>query len=168
MNADGTGVRRVTSNPEFDWMQGWSPDGKWVLTASEFEGNYKLKLNIAPQILFPADRETGRVKKISIGAWAIPAFKLLAKLKFLRGTRLDPFGQLIQHRRLERQLIRDYEERLAELSADLSSDNLDLAVQIASIPEHIRGFGVVKERSIDEAQAKETELVASFRAHLSV
>jgi indolepyruvate ferredoxin oxidoreductase len=135
--------------------------------ASEFEGDYKLTFHLAPQILFPADRETGRVRKISIPGWALPVFRLLAKLKFLRGTRLDPFGQLIPHRKLERQLIRDYEERIAELSANLSSQNLDLAVEIASIPEHIRGFGVVKEQSIDEARAREAQLVASFQDHSS-
>ena len=63
----------------------------------------------------------------------------LARLKFLRGTPLDPFGYSA-HRKLERRLIRDYEARIRELLAELSSHNLDVAVDIASLPEQVRGF----------------------------
>jgi len=66
------------------------------------------------------------------------AFKLLAKLRFLRGTALDIFGRT-EERRTERQLVADYEKTLDELLAKLSPDNHALAVQIASIPEDIRG-----------------------------
>ena len=73
------------------------------------------------------------------------AFKLLAKLKGLRGGALDPFGRT-QERRMERELIADYFAQVDELLAKLSRDNLALAVDIASIPEQIRGYGHIKER----------------------
>ena len=110
---------------------------------AEFEGDFKIQLHLAPQILFPKDPDTGRAKKLTVGPWVLRAFKLLARFKFLRGSPFDPFGW-VPHRRLERQLIRDYEVRTEELLAGLSSENLDLAVEIASLPEGIRGFFDVK------------------------
>jgi indolepyruvate ferredoxin oxidoreductase len=129
---------------------------------TEFEGDYRIKLNLAPQLLFPRDPDTGRAKKVSPGAWALTAFRWLAKLKFLRGTPFDPFGATA-HRKLERELIARYEKNLDELLTGLSAENHDLAVEIAGLPEHIRGFDTVKERSIEEVEAKERDLMAAFR-----
>ena len=83
-------------------------------------------------------------------------------LRFLRGTPFDPL-QLIAHRRLERRLIRDYETTVDELVAGLSRDNLDLAVEVAALPEGIRGFAVVKARTVDDAKSKQNDLLAEFR-----
>ncbi len=127
-----------------------------------FEGDYRLKLHLAPQMLFPRDRESGRVRKISVGSWVFPAFRLLARLRFLRGTPLDVFGWSA-HRRLERRLIADYEETVAELLDGLSAENRDLAVEIAAIPELIRGFGLVKEEHLEKARVKQAELLEAFR-----
>ncbi len=102
------------------------------------------------------------MRKIRVGPWALRAFSWLAKLKFLRGSPLNPFGYSA-HRKLERQLIRDYEARIAELLSGLSQDKLDAAVEIASLPEHIRGFEEVRESQIEQAREKETELLAAFR-----
>jgi indolepyruvate ferredoxin oxidoreductase len=129
---------------------------------AEFEGDYRIELHLAPQILFPKDPDTGRAIKLKAGPWVLRAFHLLARFKFLRGTRLDPFGWG-RHRRLERQLIRDYETRIAVLLAGLSADNLDLAVEIASLPEGVRGFFDVKERHLQDVRAKESDLLAAFR-----
>ena len=90
------------------------------------------------------------------------AFSWLAKLKLLRGTPFNPFGYSA-HRKLERQLIRDYEARIAELLSGLSQDKLDVAVEIASLPEHIRGFEEVGERQVEQARGKEAGLLAAFR-----
>jgi indolepyruvate ferredoxin oxidoreductase len=91
------------------------------------------------------------------------AFKLLAKLRVLRGTALDPFGWT-RERRTERRLIADYEALLDELTAALRPANHALAVELAAIPEHIRGYGHVKERHLAAAKAREAELLAQFRA----
>jgi indolepyruvate ferredoxin oxidoreductase len=88
--------------------------------------------------------------------------KWLARLKFLRGTPLNFFGYT-DHRRLERRIIRDYEATLKELLRDLSAENLDTAVEIANLPDHIRGYEEVKERSLEDARAKQQDLMASFR-----
>jgi indolepyruvate ferredoxin oxidoreductase len=91
------------------------------------------------------------------------AFRLLARLKGLRGTALDIFGSTAE-RREERQLITDYEALIDELSPRLAPHNHAIAVELASIPEQIRGYGHVKQRHLKAAKAKEAELVAAYRA----
>ncbi len=93
----------------------------------------------------------------------IHAFGLLAKLKFLRGSTLDIFGYSAE-RRMERQLIEDYEAVIDELIAGLDHENHPLAVEIASVPEHIRGYGYVKEEHLEAAKEREAELLAAWRA----
>jgi indolepyruvate ferredoxin oxidoreductase len=89
-------------------------------------------------------------------------FRILAKLKGLRGTVLDIFGHT-EERRTERRLIAEYETTVDELLRGLSADNLKLAVEIASIPEEIRGFGHVKMRHLKGAKERETQLLWKFR-----
>jgi indolepyruvate ferredoxin oxidoreductase len=90
------------------------------------------------------------------------AFALLASMKSLRGTALDVFGRTAE-RRMERQLIRDYSTLIDEIVAKLGPHNHALAVELASIPEGIRGFGHVKERHLKAAKTKEAELIQRFR-----
>jgi indolepyruvate ferredoxin oxidoreductase len=91
------------------------------------------------------------------------AFRLLAKLRGLRGTAFDVFGYT-HERRMERQLIGEYEATIDELIGKLGSDNHALAVKIASIPEEIRGYGHVKKRSLDIAKAKQADLLTALRS----
>ena len=100
---------------------------------------------------------------MSFGPWLLPAFRLLAKLKVLRGTAFDPFGRSLE-RRTERQLIEDYEATLDEVLARLTPDNHHLAIGLAVIPEKIRGFGHVKQQHLVAAKADETALLEQFRA----
>jgi indolepyruvate ferredoxin oxidoreductase len=130
---------------------------------AQFEGDYRVQVLLAPQFLNRRDPDTGRARKYALaGAWAFPALRLLARLKFLRFTPLDPFGWT-RHRRLERALIGEYERTLDELLGGLTSENHDLAVQVASMPEHVRGYDTVKERHLEDARAKQTEQLAAFR-----
>ncbi|HXK24558.1 MAG TPA: indolepyruvate ferredoxin oxidoreductase family protein [Myxococcota bacterium] len=136
---------------------------------AEFEGDYRVVLHLAPPHMPVIDwlfdrREasTGRTKKIAFGSWIFSFLRVLARLKFLRGTPFDPFGR-VAHRRLERQLARDYEARVEELCEGLSRDNLDVAIEIARLPEHVRGFESVKEQALEAVTAKQEELLASFR-----
>jgi indolepyruvate ferredoxin oxidoreductase len=131
--------------------------------AAQFEGDYRLEFNLAPPLLAASDPDTGHLKKRRYGPWMLTAFRLLAKMKRLRGTALDIFGHSAE-RRTERQLIVDYERTVEELLAGLAHDNHALAVEIASIPEHIRGFGHVKHDHLTRAKAREGELLAAFRA----
>jgi indolepyruvate ferredoxin oxidoreductase len=128
-----------------------------------FEGGYKLKFHLAPPVFNRPDPRTGEASKSEFGAWMMPAFRILAKLKRLRGTTLDIFGYT-EERRIERRLITDYEKTVAELLEHLDGENRKLAVEIASVPEHIRGYGHVKRRHLDEARKKEAALLAAFRA----
>jgi indolepyruvate ferredoxin oxidoreductase len=131
--------------------------------AAQFEGDYKLTFHLAPPLSNKPDPVTGEAKKSTYGPWMMTAFRVLAKMKWLRGTALDVFGKT-HERRTERRLITDYEALIDELLPRLAAHNHAIAVELASIPEHIRGYGHVKDRHLKVAKAKEAELVASFRA----
>ena len=98
---------------------------------------------------------------MSFGPWLLAAFRLLAKLKFLRGTAFDPFGRSLE-RRSERGLIADYEAMLDNVLPSLTTENHHLAVGLAAIPEKIRGFGHVKQRHLAAAKADEAALLEQY------
>ena len=128
-----------------------------------FEGGYKLKFHLAPPIFNRPDPRTGEARKSEFGPWMMAAFRVLAKLKGLRGTPFDVFG-MSRERKAERRMIGEYEATVAGLLEHLDGENRKLAVEIASVPEHIRGFGHVMRRHLDEAKKKEAVLLAAFRA----
>ena len=117
-----------------------------------FDGNYKLKFNLAPPLFSKRDAQ-GHLIKAAYGSWVWRAFKLLAKLKFLRGTALDIFGKTAE-RRMERQLITDYVSTIEDVLGCLSGSNLNQAIELAGLPEQIRGFGHVKHASVDKVRAQ--------------
>jgi indolepyruvate ferredoxin oxidoreductase len=123
----------------------------------------RFEFHLSPPLLARRDKTTGLPRKMNFGPWVLPAFRLLAKLKFLRGTALDPFGYSLE-RRTERKLIEDYEAMLEEVFASLTPENHHLAVGLAAIPEKIRGFGHVKQRHLVTAKAEEAALLEQFRA----
>ena len=126
-----------------------------------FEGDFKVSYNLAPPLLAKRDAQ-GHLVKARYGAWMKPAFKLLAKLKGLRGTALDVFGYA-EERKLERRLIRDYQALVTEILATLSPKNHRTAVELATLPERIRGFGHVKERNIAAVATEREKLLQQFR-----
>jgi indolepyruvate ferredoxin oxidoreductase len=131
---------------------------------SELAGDsLRFEFHLSPPLLARRDKTTGLPRKMSFGPWVLPAFRLLAKMKFLRGTALDPFGYSLE-RRTERKLIEDYEAMLEELAVNLTPENHRLAVGLAAIPEKIRGFGHVKQRHLVTAKAEEAALLEQFRA----
>ena len=130
---------------------------------AQFEGGVGLRFSLAPPLFARRDPETGTLQKRVYGPWMLPAFRLLAAFKGLRGTALDPFGHTAERRR-ERALIGAYEATVETLVAGLESDNHALAVEIADVPLAMRGFGHVKEANIDCAQEREAQLLAAFRA----
>ena len=127
----------------------------------QFEGDFEVRFHLAPPLFAKKDAQ-GRLIKQEYGPWMLKAFGVLAKLKFLRGGRFDVFGRT-EERRGERQLIADYEQTVAMLLDGLSDDRVALAVEIASIPEHIRGYGHVKEAHLHKAKAREAVLLAQWR-----
>ena len=139
-------------------------DGEFVKKIADmFEGDYSLNFNLAPPLFSKRDPVTGHLRKSVYGPWMFRAFKLLAKFKGLRGGRLDVFGYTPE-RRMERQLIADYEKLIVEILAGLNERNYEQAVVLAQVPEQIRGFGHVKERHLAEAKKIESELLAAFRS----
>jgi indolepyruvate ferredoxin oxidoreductase len=128
-----------------------------------FEGDYKVNFHLAPPLLAKPDPQTGEPRKIQFGPWMMRAFGVLAKLKGLRGTPLDLFGRTAE-RRMERALIGDYENTVETLLQDLSRDNQALAVEIATLPEIIRGYGHLKAKSVDAARRKQAELMQRYKA----
>jgi indolepyruvate ferredoxin oxidoreductase len=109
------------------------------------------------------DPDSGQLRKKVYGSWMMGVFRLLAGLKFLRGTALDPFGRSAERRR-ERALIERYRQTIEELMPKLTANNHALAVEIASIPEQIRGYGHVKERHLMAAEKAWSELMDAYRA----
>ena len=127
----------------------------------QFGQDAKVSIKLAPPLLSRIDPQTGRPRKMTFGPWIFPLLSGLAKLKGLRGTWLDPFGWT-KERRLERRLIDGYERTILEILPALSPERLDIAIEIASLPETIRGFGKIKEAAIDVAKQREYELLAAF------
>jgi indolepyruvate ferredoxin oxidoreductase len=127
-----------------------------------FEGDYRLEFHLAPPLLAKTDPATGRPRKMRFGPWMMGAFRILAKLKGLRGSWLDPFGYSAD-RKLERMLIADYERWLDEIARRLRSETYDTAVALAELPEKIRGYGPVKHACIEEARRREKELLEALR-----
>jgi len=127
----------------------------------QFQGDVKLKFNLAPPLLSKRDPVTGHLRKREFGGWIFSAFKVLAKFKFLRGTALDLFGYTAE-RRMERQLIDDYETMMKELLGELSPNRHSTAVELAQLPEHIRGFGHVKEQHFEEAEQRKQQLLKQY------
>ena len=131
---------------------------------SSFDGdNLRLEFHMAPPLLARRDPTTGEPKKMSFGPWLLGVLRVLAKFKFLRGTPLDPFGYG-EERRTERALVADYEKLLGEIVDHLTPGNHPVAVELASIPEKIRGFGPVKQRHLTAAKAEEAALREQFGA----
>jgi len=132
----------------------------------QFEGDYRLHFHLAPPLLAKKD-EHGRLLKREYGPWMFTVFRWLAKLKFLRGTALDPFGRTAE-RRMERQLVADYFATVQRLLQRLDPGNIELAVRIASVPEQIRGYGHVKHAHLEKAQAEQAALLRQWDDPLRV
>jgi len=139
-------------------------DGRFERRLAETFGAVpRLELHLAPPLIARRDPLTGRPRKRAYGPWVLGALRLLARLRWLRGTPLDPFGYSAE-RRLERRLRRDYEALVEELCAGLDPASHALAVELAAVPLAVRGFGPVKARAAEAAEARQAELLARWRA----
>ena len=128
----------------------------------QFEGDYQLEFHLAPPILSKRDEHSSLPVKRSYGPWMLKAMKLLARMKFLRGSVFDPFARSAD-RKFERTLIAEYESIIQEVSEGLTVDNYRIAVDLACYPEYIRGFGHVKQSHYIETRQQVEDLLAAFR-----
>ena len=125
--------------------------------AEQFEGNYKLEFHLAPPLISRKKDTQGRPKKITFGPWMMTAFRALAKMKATRNTWLDPF-RWTQDRKLEQVLIAGYEDDIKLIDEHLSATNMQTAIELANLPQEIRGYGPVKEAAVAGCQITRAKL----------
>ncbi len=126
-----------------------------------FEGELRLSFHLGAWPFGRLDPLTGRVRKREFGAWVLPALKVLAKLRFLRDTVLDPFRNTAE-RRLDRALLERYEADVARILATLAPGTHPAAVELAGLPAKIRGFGAVRERHAKATDGDRDRLLAAL------
>ncbi|MEP4147544.1 MAG: indolepyruvate ferredoxin oxidoreductase family protein [Halioglobus sp.] len=133
--------------------------------AAQFEGDYELRFNLAPPLFSKRDPESGELVKQEYGPWIQPAFKWLARFKFLRGTALDVFGHT-QERKQERQDIADYRSLLNSIVSELQDENYPVAVELAASVSQLRGYGHVKDRNREQLAEDQAMLLRRLRGEL--
>ncbi|GAB5414670.1 MAG: indolepyruvate ferredoxin oxidoreductase family protein [Congregibacter sp.] len=149
-------VARLYSAPEFmDKLR------------KQFEGDYELRLNLAPPLLSKRDPHTGELQKREFGPWVLNAFKLLAPLKRLRGSALDVFGYTAE-RRQERQDILDYEDLISDVVRRSANGQHDLLTELLALPMQLRGFGHVKDRNREQLAVRRDALLKRLDGDSSV
>jgi indolepyruvate ferredoxin oxidoreductase len=129
----------------------------------EFEGDYKLHFHIGAWPFARLDPASGRMKKGEVGSWAMSAFRVMARLKFLRGTWLDPFRNS-DERKLERRLIAEFEADVADLTQRLTPASHPAAIRVLGAYETIRGYGHVKEANAAEAAKTRAQALNELKA----
>ncbi|MCZ6473528.1 MAG: indolepyruvate ferredoxin oxidoreductase family protein [SAR324 cluster bacterium] len=139
---------------EYEVARLWLQDPAWAQAAAAFDGPVKRYYQLHPPVL----RAMGMKKKLKLGGWFTPMLRMLARMKFLRGSALDIFGRAAM-RREERGLIGWYRELVTGLLPGLNHDNHGVALEIAAVPDGIRGFEEVKERMIAESKAEAARLL---------
>jgi len=127
-----------------------------------FDGDVKMTFNLAPPIFKGETLPNGRPKKREFGPWMFRGFKILAGMKRFRGTAFDVFGYS-EERKMERQMISDYEAMIEDILSDLTSKNHRFATALARLPDEIRGYGPVKEQAIKKAEKTKLALLEQFR-----
>jgi indolepyruvate ferredoxin oxidoreductase len=129
----------------------------------EFEGDFKVRYHLAPPLLWANKDARGRPRKRAFGQWIQIPFRLLLRLKGLRGTAFDPFGYTAE-RRSERALIAWYETIIDEILPRLDSGRMPDLIALAKAPMDIRGFGPVKEAAIHSVTAEVERQLGRLRA----
>jgi indolepyruvate ferredoxin oxidoreductase len=135
--------------------------------AQVFEGDYEINFHLAPPMLSPKDPVTGHLRKRAFPAWTMRAFRLLAKFKHLRGGPFDIFART-EERQKERAMIKEYCDDVAAMLDALSEDNYAAALEVARLPEAIRGYGHVKDKNIEAVEQRRQELLDRFYGRVQI
>ncbi len=128
---------------------------------AQFSGDYQLKFHMAPPIFEKKDKRTGEVQKREFGPWMLGALKLIAKFKFLRGGMFDIFGYSAE-RKMERQLIGEYEQIVEIILDKLNKENYPLCLDILTIPLSYKGYGHIKENNIKKNNILRDQMLATL------
>jgi indolepyruvate ferredoxin oxidoreductase len=160
-------ARLIAYKDEYEVARLYSLPGFRASLAEQFDGDLKVSLNLAPPLLaFRRDAKTGRPRKIAFGPWIFPVLAVMARMKRLRGTLLDPFGHTAE-RRMERRLAGEYRALIAALADRVTADTLPIATEIAAAAALIAGYGPVKQAGVAAYDARIATLLADFDAALS-
>ncbi|MCB1915072.1 MAG: indolepyruvate ferredoxin oxidoreductase family protein [Rhodocyclaceae bacterium] len=154
--------RLMAIKDEYEVARLYCDERFWQQIEETFAGDYEVRFHLAAPLLSRPDPNTGRITKRSFGQGMRRVFRLLHRLKGLRGSRWDLFGRS-EERRIERALIDRYERDVGELIDHLSFDRLPLAIEIADLPATIRGFGHVKLAALAASDAQRERLLARWR-----
>jgi indolepyruvate ferredoxin oxidoreductase len=144
-------VARLHADPKF-----------WDRLHSQFDGSFKVKFHLAPPML-PGRDASGRPRKREFGQWMLPVFRILQHGKRLRGTPFDPFGYTTE-RKMERRLIDEYRKLVREVVARIDQQRLPTAIELAGAAYDIRGYGPVKDSSVEEYRRTMAGLLSAFDA----
>ncbi len=145
-------VARLYADPAF-----------WQQIGERFEGDFTVNFHLAPTFLARPDPDSGRIHKLKFGPWMKTAFGWLAKLRRLRGTPFDVFGYHAE-RKAERALTAQFETDIGQLIGELSAERLPIAIELARLPDEIRGYGHIKAAAMQRAAEKREALLARWRA----
>ena len=145
-------VARLYADPAF-----------WQQIDERFEGDFTVSFHLAPTFLARPDPDSGRIHKLKFGPWMKTAFGWLAKLRRLRGTPFDLFGYHAE-RKAERALTTQFEADIGQLIGDLNAERLPIAIELARLPDEIRGYGHIKAAAMQRAAEKREALLARWRA----
>ena len=127
----------------------------------KLEGDYKIEYSLAPPVFGGRDKITGRYPKRKLPSFTYYLFAIMKHFKFLRGTSFDVFG-MSTHRKIERGLISEYESMFTEIESNINIENYDAAVKIALLPDHIKGYDVVKESNIEKSKLLKEQYFNEF------
>ena len=144
-------VARLHTDPQFHQQ-----------LSHQFSGPYKLRFHLAPPLLCRPDPVTGKIAKREFGAWILPIFSMLARLKFLRGTKFDVFGYSAE-RRAERKDLKNYLNLIELITNGLDDSNYQDAVTLATLPKRLRGFGYVRSKNRMDIALEQEQLLIAFR-----
>jgi indolepyruvate ferredoxin oxidoreductase len=156
-------AKLMTYKDEYEVARLHASSAEAARLSGQFEGDYKLKFNLAPPLISRKDKATGKPRKMEFGPWMLTVFQTLQKFKGLRHTPFDVFGYSGE-RRSERRLIEEYIETIGGLLTKLTAANFATAIELAELPDEIRGFGYVKDENRAKAEAKRSALLVKFAA----
>ncbi|MFW5823379.1 MAG: indolepyruvate ferredoxin oxidoreductase family protein [Marinobacter sp.] len=122
-----------------------------------FEGDFQIHFHLAPPIMSRGTDAQGRPKKRKFGPWMFRRFKVLAKLRSLRGTPIDPF-RYSADRKLDRALLKEYQALVSRIQEELNANNYDTFLQLAELPADVRGYGPVREQAAEAIREKQQQL----------